>query len=404
MDFMEFFQAFLLVLGVVLKLASGYFLAVSLFALRRARPFPDAYPETRFAVVIAARNEETVIANLVKSLLAQHYPRGLFDVIVVPNNCTDGTENAARLAGARIMRCENPVRRKGDVLNEVFAKLMKYSYDAFVVFDADNIAEPNSLAEMNRAFAAGAEVCKGRIMAKNPYTSATSGCYTLHFEMSHLFLNRARAACGLSAKINGTGFAVSRKALERLGGWNTQTITEDAEFTAQLAHAGIRATYVPRAITYDEQPTSPAVSVTQRLRWCGGIVSVAKLTVPPALAKRPTALLFDSIMTVTTPYFQAAGAIPAAYSLFAALAGGAPTFAAFAAQLALAYAALAVFAAATAAIAGYSVPKMLRGIAAYPLFLASWVPIQVYSVFRQTSEWRQIRHSSVENLSVKALR
>ena len=90
---------FLLSLG--LKIFTLYFGAVALFTLCRRRPIPHAAPRTRFAVVIAARNEERVIANLIRSVRSQDYPAELVDVYAVPNNCTDNTEDAARAAGRR---------------------------------------------------------------------------------------------------------------------------------------------------------------------------------------------------------------------------------------------------------------------------------------------------------------
>ena len=64
---------------------------------------PPAQAKTRFAVLLAARNEEAVIGRTVGQLLAQQYPAELFDVYVIPNNCTDDTEGAARRAGAQIL-------------------------------------------------------------------------------------------------------------------------------------------------------------------------------------------------------------------------------------------------------------------------------------------------------------
>ena len=62
---------------LALKLVSAYFLIGALFALKKPKPIPRANPKTRFACVIAARNEERVIGELVQSLLRQNYPKTL---------------------------------------------------------------------------------------------------------------------------------------------------------------------------------------------------------------------------------------------------------------------------------------------------------------------------------------
>ena len=84
---------------LILRVFSLYFLAVSLFGLcSRRRPEPAARLR-RFAVLIAARNEESCIAGLIESLRAQHYPEELLDIYVVADNCTDDTAERAREAG-----------------------------------------------------------------------------------------------------------------------------------------------------------------------------------------------------------------------------------------------------------------------------------------------------------------
>ena len=282
----------ILILTLLLKAASLWFLAVALFALRKPKRYAVCAPRTRFACLVAARNEEAVIGALVESLKKQDYPDALYDIFVIPNNCTDDTESEALCAGAKIFRCFEPVRCKGDALHEAFETLLRKDYDAFCVFDADNIADEQFLARMNDAFCAGAQVCKGAMRAKNPYDSWLSGCYGLYFTLFDTFFSRARMSCGLSSKLVGTGFAVHRAVLERFGGWNTSTIAEDAEFAAQCAANGVRVCFVPGALTYDEAPNDFAVSLRQRRRWCSGIMDVAvRMDAPLVSALRGSAPL-----------------------------------------------------------------------------------------------------------------
>ena len=84
--------------------------------LRKQRPQVKSEDRCRIAAVIAARNEEAVIGDLVRSLKAQHYPAELFDIYVIPNSCTDRTGQTAKSAGATILRCSEPVSTKGDAL------------------------------------------------------------------------------------------------------------------------------------------------------------------------------------------------------------------------------------------------------------------------------------------------
>ena len=68
--------------------------------LLRKLPRFQAKTEHRYAVLISAKNEERVIANLIQSILNQNYPRELIQVFVVADNCSDRTAEVSRMAGA----------------------------------------------------------------------------------------------------------------------------------------------------------------------------------------------------------------------------------------------------------------------------------------------------------------
>ena len=94
------------VCGVICTLFTLYFAFTSVGGVlfRKPEKVPRRPAQKRIAAVIPARNEVAVIGKLVESLLAQDYPRELFDIYVLPNNCRDETERAALRAGARILR------------------------------------------------------------------------------------------------------------------------------------------------------------------------------------------------------------------------------------------------------------------------------------------------------------
>lgn len=254
------------VLSIPLCLYAVYFGVVALFGLRKKLPAaPQAKPEKRFALVVAARNEAAVIGHLVDSLYGQDYPRELYEVIVAPNNCTDDTEAVAAGRGARIFRPEGVIRSKGEVLTQVVDKIvLAEEFDAMCVFDADNLVDGQFLARMNDALVSGAQVAQGFRDSKNPEQSAISGCYSICYWMLNRFYNGARSALHLSALVNGSGFAVTTALLRRLGGWHTVTMTEDYEFSAQCAMLGERVHFVPEALIYDEQPLTFRQSWKQR--------------------------------------------------------------------------------------------------------------------------------------------
>ena len=382
-------------LSLILKVFTVYFACIAVFTLKKRRRYPKAAPATRFAVVVAARNEEAVIGNLVESVLNQNYPAHLRDIYVVPNNCTDYTEAAAVAAGAKIIHCLGSVKGKGDALHQALGQLMRQDYDAFVVFDADNVLNRDFLARMNDAFVSGARVCKSRMMAANPTQSGISGCYGLYFAAFDWSFNRPRAALGLSCKLVGTGFAVHREVLEALGGWNTSTIAEDAEFSAQCARLGYRVHWVYDALAYDEAPTSFLLSLRQRKRWCSGVMQVARQELGKLwedYSPRPM-LRWDMTMFLLAPFSQAVSGILLGVNAALHLSSLLSMVPLVLLGLCLAYTGTAALGAALCLLGGYGLRGMGKTVLVFPIFMASWLPLQVISLFRDTKKWHAIQHT-----------
>lgn len=373
------------------KVLTFYTAAMGVFFLLPRRKRPQAEPQTRFAVLIPARNEEKVIASCIESLYSQVYPGGLFDVFVIPNNCTDSTEAAARRAGARILTCRGAVYSKGDVLHDIFDQL-KGHYDAYCVFDADNIVAPGFLARMNDAVVSGAHVAKSRQIALNPYDSWVSGCYDLYFENFNLLYSRPRERLGLSAKLIGTGFMITDNLLDRMGGWNTVTLTEDTELAAQCALLGERVHYVADALTYDEQPLSFATSLRQRRRWSSGVQSTANRYIPRLLTARPNFLCMDYAVFLSMIYVQLLAAVPVLYGLLG------QSLEQIAVTLGLSlvgyYAGMILTAIFLAAMNRRDLRKMWKSILLYPVFIASWYPLHILSLFSKPKTWKPIPHGA----------
>ena len=389
-----------LISGIVLKAFSLYFLIMCLFFRKRSSAFTELPAGTRFACLVAARNEETVIANLIRSLKEQNYPSDLVDIYVIPNNCTDDTEGAALRAGAKIIRCKGPVKSKGDALREAINRLLSdKSIDAFLIFDADNIADRNFLKAMNDAFSGGAQVTKSRIESKNPYDSWVSGCYGLYYNIFNLFFNESRSRLKLSPKLIGTGLGIKREVLLEMGGWNTLTIAEDTEFNADCVIQGSRICWVPKAITYDETPCSFSVSLKQRRRWIGGIMAVARERFTDLFYDLPKSSNplqnFDMAMILIMPYLQVLSVIPTLLILISGIGGRS-----FGMEclillggLAVSYVGIAAFALLLTALSPYSIRQMCKSILLFPVFTLSWMPLCFVALFGGGGQWEQIKHT-----------
>src|SRR3954452_7293138 len=87
--------------GLPFLAACGYLFALAILSARPKASAARGEGRLRFAVVVPAHDEEVGIAATVRSLLDLDYPRDLFRVIVVADNCLDETSVRARQAGKR---------------------------------------------------------------------------------------------------------------------------------------------------------------------------------------------------------------------------------------------------------------------------------------------------------------
>ena len=392
-------------INCVLLLYALYNAAVALPSFKKRKTPKSFAPRNRFAILVAARNEESVIGDLVESLLAQDYPRELFDVYVLPNNCTDDTAGAARRAGAAILTCQDPVRCKGDALSYAFDLLLETGrYDAFCVFDADNLADKGFLRAMNDALCNGAEAAQGRRDSKTPYDSPISGSYAVYYWMISRFYNQPRSVWGLSAVINGCGFMVSAPLLRKTGGFHTQTMTEDLEFTTQCILKDVRVQWVPEATFYDESPLTFAPSWKQRRRWSTGLLQCGKLYGPRLLGKaiRERSLpALDQLIFLLAPVMQVLSILPALLAMTLILLSSNWT-AAFVLpwvlrsllQPALVFGAVTLLGAfLTTLLERRPLASMAKAIVYYGIFLLSWIPINLLCFVKKSKVWVEIKHT-----------
>jgi len=427
MGAVRFIELLQLLIGLAAGLLYFYqviYLCVGLFHRRRE---PSAAPVKlrRYAVLISARNEEGVIAELIESLKQQDYPRQFLDVYVVADNCTDGTAQAAQAAGARVYRRFNHVEvGKGYALDFLLKRLMADGlfdrYDGFFVFDADNIVDPRFVSEMNKTFDSGKfAAVTGYRNSKNFGQNWITAGYSLWFLREARFVNAARMALGLSCHVSGTGFLISAGVIREKGGWPYHLLTEDLQFSAECAAEGRRIGYCPAAVIYDEQPTSFRQSWDQRLRWSKGFFQVDGKYAPALLRKavkggREGFTCYDILLTITPGVLlTAAGAVlqgAVALCCFSApvyiikrilsltgswLAGG---FVSFYVGMFL-YGALTVLCEWKRIKA--SPARKLGYLATFPVFMLTYIPITVAAVFQKV-EWKPIAHRSLAQIDPAA--
>ncbi|WP_027937408.1 glycosyltransferase family 2 protein [Anaeroarcus burkinensis] len=287
---------------------SVYYFVLACFGFWKKREKKNFQPKHTFAIVVSAHNEESVIGQLVENLHVLRYPKELYDIFIVADNCTDSTARVARESGAIVHeRFDTEKRGKGFAMEWMFARLfkMKRQYDAIVVFDADNLVHPNFLLEMNNRLQKGETVIQGYMDAKNPTDTWISGTFAIAFWLIDHIWHLAKYNIGLSSVLGGTGMCISTSVLRRFG-WGATCLTEDMEFTMKVLLKGIRTTWAHDAIVYDEKPLTFKQAWNQRKRWAQGHFDIAGRYIPAMIKegiRRRDIRLLDGVLHLVQPHF-----------------------------------------------------------------------------------------------------
>lgn len=385
-----------------------YQLLVSLCSLVKIKDKPlKVKKDHRFMAIIPAHNEEAVVGNLIESLKKQNYNKDLYDIYVIADNCTDNTAKVAKEAGAIVYkRFDETKKTKGYALNWFLQQKIEENapYDAFFVFDADNIVHPDFIKNMNKKLCQGEDVVQGYRDIKNPTDSWITAGYAIFYWTMHRFYHLARYNLGLSPLLNGTGFMV-RFDVVKPQGWDTKTLTEDIEFSLKRIIKGKKLGWATDAICYDEQPVGFVQSWSQRSRWTvGHIQCIHEYTKKLAIAAKEnkTMMNFDGLLYIV-------GSIPMFILTLLLLAtnflmyvGDGMTQAELMMNILRYLVPTFLLPIATGVIAMYldkrPIKPMLKGLACYPLFMGSWLLINFKCLFKRETTWEKINH--VRNIKI----
>ena len=355
----------------------------------------------KFMCIIPAHNEEAVVTNLVESLKKVDYPKDLYDIYVIADNCTDKTAKVAKKAGAIVYERNDPTKKtKGYALNWFLQKKIEEDadYDALCIFDADNIVDKNFLNAMNKHLCQGEDVVQGYRDIKNPTDSWVTAGYAIFYWTMNKFYHLARYNLGLSPLINGTGFMVKFDVIKPEG-WNTKTLTEDIEFSLKRIIKGHELGWATDAIVYDEQPLGFKQSWTQRTRWTVGHIQCMKEytgLLAAAAKEKKTLMNFDGLLYIL-------GSIPMfILTLFLLLLNFIIFFTGnmtsqdlilnLVRYLVPTYVLPIFTAILIMTLDKKPIKPMWKGLLLYPVFLGSWLVINFKCLFVRNTKWEKIEH------------
>ena len=395
----------LMVVGTAGLIYQGACIVLSLFA--KPVQFPEAPMDKRYAVLIAARNEEHVISNLIDCIDNQTYPTDLIDIWLVADNCTDNTAQVVRDLGCHVVERHNTeLVGKGYALTYLLDHMIDSgladTYDAYFVFDADNKLDKRYFEEMNNAFHTGFKILTSYRNSVNLADNWVSSGSALWFIRESRFLNNSRMLFGSSCHVGGTGFMFSKEIMKRNRGWKFHLLTEDLEFTMDSVLHGDRVGYCGSAILYDEQPITFAQSWRQRLRWSKGFLQVFHYYGPALIQRAVRERDFSAVdFTLLLCPFTVLGVTRMTLGLLFAAFG----FVSWQSQLdslvnwssGIVLSVLGMMALAGLTIIaerrqiGATNKELIAYVLSFPIYMLSYVPISFQAIFSK-AQWKPIEH------------
>ena len=226
-----------------------------------------------FSLMVAAKNEEAVIARSIEMLCQLDYPTDRYEVFAINDHSSDRTgqildELAYIYPQLKVVhRPANAGGGKSGALNQV---LLQTKGEIIGVFDADAGVKPDLLRQVAPMFL---ESRMGAVQVRKAIANEAENFWTKGQSSEMLldaYVQQKRIALGGVGELRGNGQFVRRSALHSCGGWNEETITDDLDLTIRFHLDDWKIGLLLNPGVTEEAVTSTNALWHQRNRWAEG--------------------------------------------------------------------------------------------------------------------------------------
>jgi cellulose synthase/poly-beta-1,6-N-acetylglucosamine synthase-like glycosyltransferase len=225
-------------------------------------------------VLVAAHNEEKVVAHILTALMGVNYPKDKMLVVPVNDRSTDRTREIINHFCQDHPGRIHPFHRTGGKGGKAAAlkdAMELVETEVILIFDADYIPGKGLIKQLVAPFF-DPEVggVMGRVVPLNVGTNLLTRLLDLERSGGYQVDQQARMNLRLVPQHGGTVAGVRLSALREIGGWNDNSLTEDTDLTYRLLLAGWKTVYQNRSECYEEVPETWQVRIKQIMRWAKG--------------------------------------------------------------------------------------------------------------------------------------
>jgi cellulose synthase/poly-beta-1,6-N-acetylglucosamine synthase-like glycosyltransferase len=231
-----------------------------------------------FSIIVPVKNEAKVIGRLMEALLRLNYPADKIEILIVDGGSVDGTLEICKKYAEQYHDQVRLLRRtisngKPYALNYA----LNYVKGEIVgVFDADNVPEPDILIRVIRHFEhSSTAAVQGKTYSINTDQNILSKFVSFEEAVAFEIYLHGRDALNLFVPLTGSCYFIRKSVLQKIGGWDDKSLSEDIEISVRLALKGYNTKYAPEVVCWQESSADITQLISQRIRWFRGSMEVA---------------------------------------------------------------------------------------------------------------------------------
>ena len=264
---------YVIVIGLVIYLTGATVYLLVLAAAYFIVPEPESIDSPKlncFAILVPAHNEELLILRLCESLLEINYPKDLYEIFIVADNCNDRTPEICGSFPVNVLTRNDPSRiGKGFAISWALNQIPLGKFDAVFMVDADNVVDPHILQELNQMINQGELAIQCYNTVGNRGDSWFTQLLFVSRTIGNLLYHHAKYKLGLSSYLMGNGLCFTSTLLQEKG-WTAFSAGEDWEYYARLIEDKIKVGFAKNAKVFHQESRSLEQATSQRLRWSSG--------------------------------------------------------------------------------------------------------------------------------------
>ncbi|MFT3979361.1 MAG: glycosyltransferase [Ferruginibacter sp.] len=273
-------------------------------------------PARPVSIIVPAYNEELNAVKTVQALLQQDYP--LFDIIFVDDGSKDDTYRIVQEAFKNNDRVTVLTKFNGGKASALNFGIQHTPHDYVICIDADTQLKPDAVSLLMKSFFVqprkGADTGEiaavaGNVKVGNEHNLLTRW-QSIEYTTAQNFDRRAFDLVNGITVVPGAIGAFKKAAIEKAGGFTTDTLAEDCDLTIRILRCGYRVVNCNEAIAITEAPETLRQFMKQRFRWSYGIMQAFWKNKDACFNPRykglgmialPNILLFQIILPVLAP-------------------------------------------------------------------------------------------------------